>query len=116
MEAQKGAGTINSSDARDLKKVCDKVDIVFLYPVVLCIEDITKIVSTRLSIAGSGLVGSSEYLIKDLDETEFTFLFFDYDPPASDLNFQNLVIDEMTKPGSITTGPSAALSILQGRC
>lgn len=112
VKAQENAGKITSSEARSLKKVCDKVDIVFLYPVVFRIKDINNIHSSRRSVAGSGLTaGSSEYLIKDLDESEFEIFFLDFD---SDVSFQNLVIDEMSTPGLNTD--RTALSILEGRC
>ncbi len=87
-----------------LKKICDNVDIIFLYPFVYRI-DITRLNPTRLVLAGSGLAGSDEYLVDNLDEREFDILFDDYE---NDSDFVTL------KSGTITS--NQALSILEGRC
>jgi hypothetical protein len=87
-----------------LKKICDNIDIIFLYPFVYRV-DITKLNPIRLALAGSGLAGSDEYLVDDLDEREFDLLFNDYE---NDSDFVTL------KSGTISS--NQALSILEGRC
>jgi hypothetical protein len=107
---QENAGVLTAADAGDLKNICDKVDIVFFYPIVYRV-DINQIPTSRRSVSGSGSSGSSEYLVKDLDESEFEILFIDFD---SDSDFKTLVVDE--RAGSSTTSGSNAMSILENRC
>jgi hypothetical protein len=73
--------------------------------------DIDQILPSRRAVAGSGSSGSSEYLVKDLNESEFEILFVDFD---SDPDFKTLVVDE--REGTSTTSGSNAMSILEGRC
>lgn len=110
--AQQKASVLHPADSAKLKRVCNKLDILFFYPLIYRV-DISKIDKTRLVVAGSGTSGSSEYLVKDLDETkkEFEILFLDFD---SDPDFVTIVIDELS--GKSTTRGSNALSILEGRC
>src|SRR5712664_1566946 len=61
--------TISAGMSRRLKHVCDKVDIAFLYPVVYRMDIDLIRPKSRLKKAGSGLSGSNEFLIEDLDET-----------------------------------------------
>jgi hypothetical protein len=107
--AHQTAGTLTSSDATRLKDVCDKVNVVFLYPVVIRV-DITTILPARRHLAGSALVGSSEILVKDLKESEFEMVFLDY---VADADFKKLVVDEMT--GATYTTSADALKTLEGR-
>lgn len=108
--AHESAGTITAADALRLKAICDNVDIAFLYPIVYRV-DITLIPSHRRQVAGSGAVGSSEYLVRDLDEGEFAILFLDFD---TDPEFTRLVVDEIASTSS--TSPAVAITILEGRC
>jgi hypothetical protein len=107
--AKESAGKIDPHDAARLKTVCDKVDITFLYPIVLKVDiDNVKPVS-RHKKAGSALAGSSEILVEDLNETEFDIIFLDYE---SDPAFKQLVVDEING-----ISPSVdVLTTLEGRC
>ena len=76
--AKEASGVITSSDATELKDVCDRVDITFLYPVVYKV-DMTGILKSRQKKAGSAAAGSHEILVEDLKETEFEIFFLDYE-------------------------------------
>jgi hypothetical protein len=109
--AQHKAGTIATPEAIRLKNVCDKVNIVFFYPVVYRV-DMSLIVPSRRKVAGSGVTaGSSEYLVTDLAENEFDILFLDY---TADTDFVQLVVNE--HDGSSSTSLTNALTTLEGRC
>ena len=69
---------LQSGVASRLTKICDDIDLVFFYPIVYRV-DIDTITSSRLNIAGSGLVGSNEYRIDALREGEFEVLFDDFE-------------------------------------
>jgi hypothetical protein len=105
--AKEMATVINSSDASDLKDICDNVDITFLYPLVYKV-DITSIPGSRQIKKGSALTGSHEVLVEDLKESEFEILFLDYE---MDSDFKQLISDELKG-----AGPADALNILKGRC
>lgn len=108
--AKEKAGVLSSADATRLKDICDKVDIVFLYPIVYRV-DIDNIDTTRRTIAGSGLTASSaEILVDDLGENEFEILFLDFD---SDPDFKTIVVDEIASP-SVTS--LDAMDTLEKRC
>ncbi len=109
--AQEKAHGITTSRARCLKRICDHIDISFLYPLVYCV-DIDIIDHHRRIRAGSALTsGSLEFLVKDLQESEFSIFFLDFD---SDSDFSKLVADEIRR--GPTTSASTALTILEGRC
>lgn len=113
VNAQFSDGVISSTLAVKLKRICNDIDIVFLYPIIYRV-DISGINSSRLQVAGSGLtVGSSEYLISDLDESvpEFDVVFLDY---QSDPDFKTLIIDEYAKVTA--TSQNTALKMLENRC
>lgn len=76
---QRKSGVISKQVAKDLKRVADRIDLEFFFPVVLKVKIDVKLAvsSSRASIAGSGLTGSSEFLIPDLNDTEFELLFND---------------------------------------
>ena len=78
----------DGEEAERLCEICDKVDILFFYPVVYRIFP-SKIHRNRLKKRNSALRGSGEYLIEDLDELilEFDILFLDHqrDPDFSTL-------------------------------
>lgn len=115
--AQELANTIELAHAPELKNICDRVDILFLYPFVMRV-DIDRIRATdssRLIVAGSGLAGSCEFLIERLSETpsEFSILFLDF---QGDPDFKRLVFDEYHGflPGAST--PGEARQALLARC
>lgn len=85
--AQQKAGQVSRSVARRLRRVIDKIDIRFLYPIVYRI-DLSAIPQNRQQQAGSASSGSNEVLIADLSETEFDILFLDFrgDPDFDMLN------------------------------
>ena len=100
------AGTLTPpSSVRRLNQTCNKVNIVFFYPIVYRV-DIDLIPASRLVPAGSAVVGSNEYLIKDLQKSDkFDILFLDF---KGDSDIVTLC------GGSVTS--SKALTILEGRC
>jgi len=109
--AQQSINVIDSGTASDLDNICNKVDIVFFYPLVLQV-DISVIDPARRLVKGSGAtVGSSEFLIEALDESELTILFDDFD---TDSDFKTLVVDEIL--GLSTTSQADALRIIKSRC
>lgn len=77
--AKKNDNTILDAIATDLYRVADRIELDFFYPVVYKINsDINWLVNKgRASLAGSALTGSSEYLIRDLDNSEFDIYFDD---------------------------------------
>ena len=70
-----------------LREICNKVDIAFFYPLVFRV-DLDRIAPKRRVVANSGLVGSSEFLVPDLKETEFDILFLDF---TGDADFTKVV-------------------------
>jgi len=91
--------------ASRLKVICRDVDQLFLYPVVYRV-DVNRLDASRLdSSSGSASKGSREYLVRDLDESEFDLLFADY---ASDTDFAALL------SGNLQSGD--ALDLLESRC
>jgi hypothetical protein len=87
MSSQLGAGI-----ADRLKDVAAKIDLRFLYPIVYRadLSDPAVFPLSRLEVKNSGLVGSQEYLVRDLSETEFDVLFFDPVSEALDPDFMLL--------------------------
>ena len=75
--------------AAKLDQICNRIDIVFFYPIVYRIP-VSLIKKSRRIRQNSGLKGSSEYLIADLDESvpEFEILFLDY---QRDKDFETLI-------------------------
>ncbi|MDQ6701406.1 MAG: hypothetical protein M3Z36_14600 [Acidobacteriota bacterium] len=97
--AQELASVIDPQHAPELKEICDRIDILFLYPFILRV-DIDRIRATdpaRLILAGSALAGSCEFLIERLRESpsEFSILFLDF---RDDPDFKRLVFDEYHSP------------------
>ena len=76
---QEKSGVISKQIAKDLKRIADRIELDFFFPVVLKITiDVGSAASSgRASLAGSGLTGSKEYLIPDLSDPEFELLFDD---------------------------------------
>lgn len=116
VEAKRKQGVIEEPLANRLKHICNRINIAFFYPIV-CRVKTNRIDQKRLEVASSGLVGSSEYLVKDLDDSEIDeFLFLDYD---EDDDFERLVREEyksFRQNGNYYTQPTEALTILERRC
>jgi hypothetical protein len=116
VEAKRKQGVIDDSLADRLKHICNKLNVMFFYPVV-CRVKTTAVDSSRLEIAGSGLSGSSEFLIRDLDDSEIEeLLFLDFD---TDSDFEQVVREEYKtsrRTGSYSNNPDEVLTILEGRC
>jgi hypothetical protein len=68
-------GDLQSQRASELKELCDKISLKFFYPIVYRVN--IDQVQTKLKKAGSGLTGSKEFLIPNLNDNEFDILFFD---------------------------------------
>jgi len=116
--ARELAAGIAAMDAPDLKDICDRVDIVFLYPLVLRvdIEPIRGSDPQRLVLAGSALAGSREFLIERLreDPSEFTILFLDF---QDDGDFERLVYTEYHRTHPLpAVSASEAKRALLARC
>jgi hypothetical protein len=105
-------GVLSRRRVSRLKRVCESVDIIFFYPIVYRV-DIGTIDSTRRLTAGSGLVGSREYKIPDLQESEFKILFLDF---AGDTDFDKLKPKPGDPTGSPTIPPTDVLRTLERRC
>ena len=109
-------GVIASDVADRLKRICDEVDIEFFYPVVYRVNTL-KVDPKRLEVAGSGLEGSSEYLIRDLQDSELDeILFLDFD---ADEDFREVITEEYytcceNQTRRLTR--DEALTILERRC
>jgi hypothetical protein len=103
--AKEGVKAISTRPARRLRRIIDKVDILYFMPVVYRI-DISPIAVHRLQAAGSGVVGSHEYLIDDISESEFELLFLDF---SGDADFDTL------KVGAVGDA-KFALKVLEAHC
>lgn len=77
--AKEKDATISSQIAQDLRRVADLIRLEFFYPVVYRVKFNVSdpVVRSRITVAGSGLTGSSEFLIFNLDESEYELLFDD---------------------------------------
>jgi len=107
VEAHCAAGTLDSSLADRLFSICDEVSVAFFYPVVYRVA-LERIPPARRIIAGSGLEGSDEFLVRDMSEGEFELLFADN---IRDADFRRFV--GAVRQGSGTS--DALLHILEGR-
>jgi hypothetical protein len=107
--ARELAGLLRAPVAKDLKDICDRVDIVFLYPIVYRV-DLDAIPTWRRVRAGSAGAGSHEFLIEDLAESEFSIFFLDF---RADVDFKTLVYDEIVAGAS---GTATAAATLLARC
>lgn len=113
VQARQALGHITAAEARRLKRVCNDVDIVFFYPLVLRVDvDDLRAKGRKLTIAGSGsTVGSHEFLAEDLVTGDFELLFLDYD---TDADFQLLVHDAYL--GKSAPTKAKVDKTLAGRC
>jgi len=104
---------ISRKDASMMKKVCDKVSIVFLYPIVLRVNlDDLRTRGRTITKGGSAVTsGSHEYLIEDLHDCDFDILFLDYD---GDNDFRDIVYDQYH--GGTTLSKLEVARRLDARC
>lgn len=97
--------TITPTLATELKEFCQFIDVGLIFPIVFRIDP-SRIDNRRLVTDGSGVTGSQEVLIKDLQEHEFEVLFCDYDHVDPDI--ERLMAGNIGDDG-------LALSILRSR-
>jgi len=110
--AQRKTGRIGPALAHALVAVARRASTTLFYPVVYRI-DLDAIAPSRLSKAGSGAnTLSDEWLIPDLDESEFSVLFFD---PGSDWRARHPAIRTLGGPlvGSMSVSATEALRSLR---
>jgi hypothetical protein len=99
------APSLTAGRVTALKRVCARAEVALFYPIVYRL-DIRQLDPTRVdSSSGSAAVGSSEFLVKDLGETEFDVLF---DAEHGDAGIEKLA------EGNLSS--SQALNLLQSRC
>ncbi len=103
--AKRKSGALPHALGRKLERICEKVDILFFYPLVYRF-DLDMIAPGRWTFSGSALAGSTEVLVKDLAESEFSILFSDFE---SDGDFNKLARDT-------SLSSKDALDLLLGRC
>ncbi|HEX8696913.1 MAG TPA: hypothetical protein VF746_31125 [Longimicrobium sp.] len=103
--AKESEGVVDGDTAQRLLNICDHVSVKFLYPIIYRV-DIEAVGDWRLHKAGSGLLESDEYLIRDLGGDEFDLLFYDEHVDEDRLDL-NLVYE--LEPGD----PVTAMEILR---
>ena len=83
---------LSPADYRFLKRVCNRIHPVFFYPIVYRVDIDSIQPPSRLVVANSGLRGSQEYRIADLDEMlpEFELLFVDFETENVPHSFTDL--------------------------
>lgn len=82
--AKESERVVPSRIATDLRFVADNITTDFFYPIVYVLDITPVVASGRAQVQGSGLSGSQEYLIPDLDGSEFSVLFDDHSDPHFD--------------------------------
>lgn len=107
--ARESAGLVDNITAARLRRLCKVGRVDLFYPVLYRVN-VDAIPAARRVIAGSGLKGSHEVLIKDLRESEFDLLFADN---VRDDYFTQMVLGELE--GAIRMHPMAALAQLETR-
>jgi hypothetical protein len=97
---------LDDDRSRRLKRCCARVEVQLFLPVVYRVDidiiDLGRLIGGR----GSGVFGSDEYLIEDLDEREFDVLFADECADDADL--------KMLIEGAIDR--DQALALIESRC
>jgi hypothetical protein len=87
----------NKQSKNTLKKLCEEIGIEFFYLIVYRV-DISYLEPERLIISGSGRdVNSKEYLVRDLQETEFDLLFVDFEHENLSPDFHKLCYDSISQ-------------------
>ena len=115
VEAKKNQGVIDEKLAKRLMHICNKLNVMFFYPLVYRV-DTDELDDSRLQVAGSGLKGSSEYLVQDLEDDEIDeILFLDFD---ADDDFKRVVLEEYLAScdGLDLNDPNDVLVTLERRC
>ncbi|MGH9931337.1 MAG: hypothetical protein ACREA9_19195 [Pyrinomonadaceae bacterium] len=115
VETKRRQGVIEDAVADRLKHICNKVNTMFFYPVV-CRVNRDSLDQNRLEVSGSGVSGSSEFLVRDLDDAEIDeLLFLDFD---EDDDLKQLVREEYLSSleGKFLIDSDEVLSILERRC
>jgi hypothetical protein len=102
-------GIADPALVRRLRRICRRAAVAFFYPVVYRVDS-ERIPASRRVASGSAMVGSHEFLVRDLMEPEFDLLFADN---VDDPDFRRLVLDETY--GVARTSPAEALLMLERR-
>lgn len=111
---QEAKNVIDPALAKRLGRICDEINLSVFYPLVYRV-DIRTIDRKRLRKAGSGLRGSSEYLICDLNESEINdILFLDYEGDEIIKLVKN-EYEYFRKNSGYRTNPSDVLIMLEDR-
>jgi hypothetical protein len=106
--------TIDAALARRLAKICDIIDVGVFYPLLYRV-DVKTLNRKRLQKQGSGILGSSEYLIRDLKENEINdILFLDYEGDEI-IKLVKLEFEYFRKKSRFQTNPSDVLTMLEER-
>lgn len=72
---KEGIQQLDSSNASELKELCDKISLKFFYPIIYKVDH--ESIQGKLTKTASAHAGSTEYLVEELLEDEFEVLFFD---------------------------------------
>jgi hypothetical protein len=112
--AQESRSVIDSALAKRLGYVCDQIDVGVFYPIVYRV-DIKTIDRKRLRHAGSGLLGSYEYLIPDLHETEINDILFLDDVRDAIMRLVKYEYEHFRSNSRYGTNPSDVLILLEER-
>lgn len=112
--AQEARRMIASPLARRLGHVCDGIDVGVFYPIVYRV-DIKTIDRKRLRKSGSGLLGSYEYLIPDLQEIEINDILFLDDERDEIMRLVKYEYEHFRRNSSYRTNPSDVLVLLEDR-
>jgi hypothetical protein len=112
--AKESQGVITHALSIRLRRICDRIDLSVFYPLVYRV-DIKTIKRARLVKSGSGLVGSSEYLITDLNEGEINdLLFLDYEKDEI-IKIVKYEFNYFRNKSRYRTDPSDVLAMLEKR-
>lgn len=112
--AQKARNVIGPALAKRLGNICDGIDLGVFYPLVYRV-DIRTIDRKRLQKSGSGLLGSSEYLIPDLHEIEINDILFLDDERDAIIKLVKHEFEYFRKNSLYRTNPSDVLVMLESR-
>lgn len=112
--AQESKSVINSALAKRLGHVCDQIDVGVFYPIVYRV-DIKTIDRKRLRKSDSGLLGSYEYLIPELHETEINDILFLDDERDAIMRLVKYEYEHFRRNSRYGTDPSDVLILLEDR-